>query len=657
MLRLSSLAIFSLGVTVWLFAPIESVLLNAKAEESEPRLGDAGHTRLDRLIRSPRVNDLRAAVRIIESYPKESEAVLSIVVKRSNHPELTGICDQMLNRASEQQLLTQLRKFDPKEFPWIHKRVQAALRSRGDLRPKSRNPTLTAKSRIAMTKPPPAQRSVEKPNSSHVPVQVIESTASKVDAASQKAALGRFAEISKLPVEAGLNGADWAFLFREADQDFPEKDFAGRNVAGRNVAGQNFASQDPTRSLTASMAADLVKKYAATDIAKVVQYAASSSTRHPERFIPAILRSAPIALESVTCMREFAKRADKEIDLAIAEHFPRTKENVDQHELVLTTLGDRYILETNDRDAYTIQDFVYRSTIAATPATRKRLIKWYLSKLQSDLLTSKPGGQSSDDNSLMTSRVSQVLYSISRNEQLEHVDDLIHHAKTGPTPWPYIRILSQLKCNLSPAASWLRELHHSTSDTVRRLRVAKVLCQATGQSSEVWPEFRDAIQHPDSSDRVLQTAMSGVMTIGPRASPLVPRLIELLETPARKNLQPTVIRTIGKIGPGAKKSTPALIRAMTTANEGWLDLEVIKVLPMIQSDPADIVPTLTRIAEDTAQRYQKSIVPRTLAIHQLKEFGPSAATALPALIRLSESENHSIARSATEAIKKITEVR
>jgi len=60
--------------------------------------------RLQQLLRSSKINDLRNACRMIDVYPEQSESVLGSVTQRSNHPALSDICDQMLTNGLNRRI-------------------------------------------------------------------------------------------------------------------------------------------------------------------------------------------------------------------------------------------------------------------------------------------------------------------------------------------------------------------------------------------------------------------------------------------------------------------------------------------------------------------------------------------------------------------------
>lgn len=143
------------------------------------------------------------------------------------------------------------------------------------------------------------------------------------------------------------------------------------------------------------------------------------------------------------------------------------------------------------------------------------------------------------------------------------------------------------------------------------------------------------------------------LTMGPQASPavltrLARALVDKLARADKAIVKVNAIRALREIGPDAMPAVPALLAA---SKSGDMKIATAAVEALVKIDPtsaASHVPSLLAwmtVGHDSTTRLT--------AIGSLRDLGPTAATAIPALLRAADEENLAISAAAIEAISSI----
>jgi HEAT repeat protein len=131
-------------------------------------------------------------------------------------------------------------------------------------------------------------------------------------------------------------------------------------------------------------------------------------------------------------------------------------------------------------------------------------------------------------------------------------------------------------------------------------------------------------------------------------TPLVPALVTRLARASNPDSRVNAIMALGEIGPEAKPAVPAMLEASGTA-----DLEIAgrAVEALVKVDPQLAATRLSSLLDWMRSGQVTSV--RLSAMASLRDLGPAAATALPALLKVAGEEDLTISAAAIEAISKI----
>ncbi len=132
-----------------------------------------------------------------------------------------------------------------------------------------------------------------------------------------------------------------------------------------------------------------------------------------------------------------------------------------------------------------------------------------------------------------------------------------------------------------------------------------------------------------SAEEQNDAAQRAFMVLGAQAQSAVPALLEI----ANRNISPAsryaAIDALGNIGPRASEAVPSLLR-WATNGEGPQACHAITALGRVGAEPHRVLPVLTNALSDPNVR--------PCAASALGEFGTNASLAVPALVRLLDSD-------------------
>jgi HEAT repeat protein len=151
----------------------------------------------------------------------------------------------------------------------------------------------------------------------------------------------------------------------------------------------------------------------------------------------------------------------------------------------------------------------------------------------------------------------------------------------------------------------------------------------------------------DSELQVQEASIWAIGKIGPIASDAVPQLIELFRGP-QSRLRSVAAQAIARIGPKAEAAGAILAESLqnTSYLETWPD--VFEALGRLGKSAVPAVPVLATIILDPQHQFRRA------SVKTLKELGPHAKEAIPALARALENDEDCVVREgAAEALGKM----
>ena len=120
-------------------------------------------------------------------------------------------------------------------------------------------------------------------------------------------------------------------------------------------------------------------------------------------------------------------------------------------------------------------------------------------------------------------------------------------------------------------------------------------------------------------------------------TPLVPALVTRFARASNPHSRVNAIMALGEIGPEAKPAVPAMLEASGTA-----DLEIAgrAVEALVKVDPQLAATRLSSLLDWMRSGQVTSV--RLSAMASLRDLGPAAATALPALLKVADEEGNDL---------------
>jgi len=192
----------------------------------------------------------------------------------------------------------------------------------------------------------------------------------------------------------------------------------------------------------------------------------------------------------------------------------------------------------------------------------------------------------------------------------------------------------------SSAAAALEGLLRDERPRVRAAAAAS-LYLTTGRSDKAVKSLIEILESEDTAGH--GDAAKAVAAIGPAANDAVPVLMRRLP---ERNLAGEAAFALGKIGPAAKGAL-ALLRGRLKAEDGYVRGNAAFAIWSIGGKAEVALPVLTGLLDKPASWAG------TRAVFLLGEMGPAARPALPALKKIQPGTRQTLARTLSEALRKI----
>jgi HEAT repeat protein len=131
-------------------------------------------------------------------------------------------------------------------------------------------------------------------------------------------------------------------------------------------------------------------------------------------------------------------------------------------------------------------------------------------------------------------------------------------------------------------------------------------------------------------------------------SRLARALVDKLARANKAIVKVNAIRALGEIGPDAMPAVPALLDASKSSE---LEIALPAVEALVKIDPPSAVTRLHSLLAWMTTGHNSTT--RLTAIASLRDLGPTAAIAIPALLHAADEEDLAISAAAIEAISSI----
>jgi hypothetical protein len=133
-------------------------------------------------------------------------------------------------------------------------------------------------------------------------------------------------------------------------------------------------------------------------------------------------------------------------------------------------------------------------------------------------------------------------------------------------------------------------------------------------------------------------------SLGPLAERLVDRLSRAQKPDSRSN----AIMALGEIGPDALTAVPVLLKLSQDADD---KTATRAVGALVKIDPKSAATRVTSLIDGMARGRESTV--RLSAMASLRDLGPAAMAAIPALLKAADEDDLPIAAGALEAISRI----
>ncbi|HKD35573.1 MAG TPA: HEAT repeat domain-containing protein [Pirellulales bacterium] len=196
-------------------------------------------------------------------------------------------------------------------------------------------------------------------------------------------------------------------------------------------------------------------------------------------------------------------------------------------------------------------------------------------------------------------------------------------------------------------AGHVGEIAAALADKGRRDCAVRALVDLGPQCESAVPQLAAALG--DSRPMFRREALFALAKIGPPAATALPQIQAELndETP---EVQYAAVYALGKIGPAAKSASPTL-RKNLSSDDSFLKMATVWALLKIEGRSDRLVEMAVPMATEALNDEHE--MRRVEAARSLGEIGPAAASALPRLKELAESDTPAVRGVAREAIAKI----
>jgi HEAT repeat protein len=145
-------------------------------------------------------------------------------------------------------------------------------------------------------------------------------------------------------------------------------------------------------------------------------------------------------------------------------------------------------------------------------------------------------------------------------------------------------------------------------------------------------------------DLIRKTREASPSSITSLVSAIVARLTRANKSTSRVN----AIMALGEIGPAATSSVPALLDASKSSD---LNVAGRAVEALVKVDPQSAATRLPSLLDWVRPGQDTSV--RLSALVSLRDLGPAATTAMPALVKVADEDDLTISAAAIEAISRI----
>jgi HEAT repeat protein len=207
--------------------------------------------------------------------------------------------------------------------------------------------------------------------------------------------------------------------------------------------------------------------------------------------------------------------------------------------------------------------------------------------------------------------------------------------------WKAATILGRIGPDAEPGVESLIVALTDPDAHVRRVAVASLGAIAPA------PQRADAVEALvpllKTGDRV--AAVEALARFGPRASPAVPALIQVLGD-ADEDARWNAADALGQIGPEARAAVPRLI-AVLKDESAEVREHSAESLGQIGAEPESVIPALVMTLKDENPKVRRD------AARSLGQFGPKATTAVLALQALSKDTSDSVREAVAKSLLQI----
>ncbi|KAA5544480.1 hypothetical protein FYK55_09120 [Roseiconus nitratireducens] len=663
-----------LGVLVAVVATLSTMQLHGQTASSFDR------EKLERLLKSDKVLELREAVQIIRVHPQPSMEFLPLLARRASHPELTDVFRWLVAQHTDPEQLKQIVPEAGSVHPLTLQLVQSTIElgGRSGARRPTSSPAMNASSQprspIAAasssprsaptnTRPtteprpaPPFRRRTESPASPpprpvipqlnqpqriavadlRAEVDADEAPVMKLPLSDQASQLERLEALASVPADQPLGDDDWGYVFRALDQSF---------TVDRSTFG---AARNSSISKILNLAKRVIKDHYATNRTLVHQFIVSPETSNPERVISLVGDLGRADEQAFEFVWKLGAVDDNELRTAALNHLHYSENAANQ---VVDELINRMSQDPSHVRAFVIP--VFRVSQKADDNGRSKILAWQLEQFEPTFAVADQRQPMHRQNLEIVSQARTVVRNMSPQMQVRWVEPIVAQAEQSRHPRPYVDLLSTMKCAIGPAADLIAGVMNDQTQSVDRLNMARLLYRAAGSRSDVYPMFRKVIVQPRPEQAELNAALLGVIEVGEPASELVPDLVRLLREPAYSDSHSMILAAIRATGCGGRPAVTELVAVLSDPSKASLHREALETLQAVQPETDQVLELLLDIALDRDPKHQRGGSTRSRALGMIREMGPDAAEAADDLEPLANSDSHYAyaARAALAAIR------
>lgn len=483
--------------------------------------------KLESWLNSYRIRDLRAAVEMIRRHPSDSLEHLSVLARRSNHPELKSVFSELVPRAET----SRLKSLSFESHTRQAKIIQAELQKRQMVRVPDRTETSSVKTKQNA----PSEESMSSPGRT-ANESSRQGSGQDIDLARQQ-----LAHLSELDT---LSDADWDSLLNLLDDDYVPGDVdsakllyeIGRLAGNRSV--RNWGRVD----------------------AKFLD----STTKHPERLIPIVTRRSPRPDAIDERIFQLTKSPDQEVRKVALRHFPASPSRSDEY--AAAVLG---WLKKDPSRAVELSQPLSRCAIYGSRDTRVTLANWFLEQIESLARAHRFDSPERLASPHCVSGAINVVSKLDRADQEQLLPKLIEKIRLSNHPMQYVRLLQAFDVEISDAGNVLNNLNASCSQWEDQLFYSKYLYMARRNGAQVLPILERALSESAPQSINMRFAVSTIGEMGVDAISLLPQLIKLLNETDSRQMKSTLMKAIGDMGSQAGSAAPSLMEIYRNSDSAY----------------------------------------------------------------------------------------